>query len=433
MKKFILIALATLATAGAVAGFILRQPSDNRGGKATPRDDSPPLHFEPARDVMTTELSLEGQREFAFENLRENPLTVGIVFKECQCSRVQICLTPESWKKLDPQERQKRADDAALKWDTLEQDSQGFTVPARAAGLLRLAWKGKEVGDHRYAARFWIDDDGRRLNQTVEVPVHVVPPVYIRAENNRRRALVDVGVLKSGEERTARFLCFSTTRSSFSLTSAPPLPDTCLSYERAEPLTEGELKALDEQVGAPVRSGFRVEVKVHERVGDAQLDLGPFRRQVVWNTDVALGHQVSGIVAGSATGEVRLTGTNGKAFVDLGNVSPQNSAPVELTLESTDPQIELRLDEKHTLDILSVELVDGKSGKEAQEKKTWRIRVAFRKESAFHGKFPTQNRAGYDNDVACSVVFHVSRRAVPKDAAAVPLRRLYVPVHGVVP
>jgi hypothetical protein len=434
MTKLTLIALAAAAVVGAVLGIHYYRPKDNGGGTAAPRDDSPPLHFEPARDVMTTELGFEGERAFAFDNLRDNPLTVGVVFKECQCSRIQICLIPEDWERLDPQERQKRAGDPALKWDTLEQDSHGFTVPARAGGLLRLTWKGKEAGDHRFAARFWIDDDGRRLNQTVEAPVHVVPPVYIRAENNRRRAQADVGEMIDGEERTAWFLCYSLTRPSFKLTPAPPLADACLTYEAPEPLSERELKALEEQAGSSVRSGCRVAVKVHEKVGDiARLDLGPLRRIVVWNTDVAQGQQVSGIITGSVAGEVRLTGTKAKAFVDLGNVSPGKTAPIEFTLESTDPLIELSLDEKHTLDILTVELVDGKAGKESDNKKTWRVQVEFQKDSAFRGKFPTQNRAGYDNDVSCSAVFQISRRNARGDAPAKPVRRLYVPVHGVVP
>jgi hypothetical protein len=199
-------------------------------------------------------------------------------------------------------------------------------------------------------------------------------------------------------------------------------------------LSEAELKALSKEVGTPVLSGCRIDVKVQERVKDAMLDLGPFRRHVVWNTDVAPGHQVSGIVSGSVLGEVRLAEGNKKAYVDLGNISPDAPAPVTFTLESADPQIELTLDEKHTLDILSVEIVDGPSGRqEAEKKKSWRVRVVFRKDSGFHGKFPIQTRAGYDTDVVCSVVFQLSRRKSSGDSVSVPVRRLYVPVRGVVP
>jgi hypothetical protein len=432
MKKLILIALAALALAGAVVGFILHHSNDQDAGKSAAQDDSPPLEIEAAQETLTTEQGFEGQREFTFKNLRENPVTVGIVLKDCQCSRIQICLTPEEWKQLEPQEQRKRAVDPALHWETLEQDSQGFSVPPGAAGLLRLGWKGKDAGDHRFGARLWIDDRDKRLNQHVQVPVHVIPPVVIRSESNRRWPQADVGRMSNGEERTAKFVCYSVTRAKFTLTPAPPLPEPCISYEPPKPLSDAELKTLSEQTGKTVLSGCRVDVKVHERVKDSQLDLGPFRRHVVWNTDVAPGHQVSGIVSGNVLGEVKLAQTN-KTFVDLGNISPDKPTPITLTLESTDPQIELALDEKHTLDLLSVELVDGKAGKEAENKKTWQVRILFNKDSGFHGRFPIQTRPGYDTDVACSVVFQLSRKSPSGDSASDPVRRLYVPVRGVVP
>jgi len=431
MKKLLLGVLAALAVAGAVAGFLLHHPA--RTNSLPPRDNSPPLRIEQVDDAVTTEHGFDGQLEVSFENLRENPVTVGIVMKDCQCARVQICLTPEDWKSLDMQERRKRASDPSLKWMTLEQDNQGFAVPARAAGLLRLGWKGKDYTDQRYWARLWVDDRGNILKQLFEVPVHIVQPVYIRSEEQLRRSQVDLGRLTSGEERTARFLSYSVTRPKFSLAPAPPPTDKCLSYKTPEPLTDEELKALSKKNGTTVLSGYRAEVVVHERMGDAQLDLGPFRRLAIWNTDVAAGHQVTGIVSGSVLGEVRFTQPNGKAFVDLGNVSPKDPAPVIVTLESNDPQIELSLDEKHTLDILAVDLLDGKAGQEDQGNKRWRVRVAFRQDSGFHGKFPTQNRAGYDTDVACSIVFLLSRRPASGKGTAKHMRSLYIPVRGVVP
>ena len=431
MKKLLLVALAAVAVAGAVAGFVFHHPTDPN--PVPRRDNTPPLRIEEVKDAVTTEHGFEGQIEFPFENLRENLVTVGIVLKDCQCARVQICLTPEDWKPLDTQELRKRASDPVLKWETLEKDSQGFSVPARAAGMLRLGWKGKDFTDQRYWASLWVDDNGNRLNQRFEVPVHVVQPVYIRSEDQPKRSQVDLGRLNPGEGRTARFLCYSGTRPKFKLTPAPPQADPCLSYQTPQALTDAELKTLSQRASVQVLCGYRVEVIVHERIGDAQLDLGPFRRSAVWNTDIAKGHQLTGIVSGSVLGDVRLAEPVGKAFVDLGNISPNEPAPVTITLESNDPRIELTLDDKHTLDILAVELLDGKSGKENQDKKSWRARVVFRKDSGFHGKFPTQNRAGYDTDVACSIVIQVSRRSPSGDGISSPARRLYVPVRGIVP
>jgi hypothetical protein len=431
MKKLLLVTLAALTVAGAVVGFIFHHPTDPNS--APPRDNSPPLRIEEVKDSVTTEHGFEGQIEFPFENLRANAVTVGIVLKDCQCARVQICLTPEEWKQLAPEELRKRGADPALKWETLEKDSQGFSVPARAAGLLRLGWNGKDFADQRYWARLWVDDQGNRLYQRFEVPVHVVQPVYIRSEEQLKRSQVDLGRMNSGEERTARFMCYSGTRAKFTIAAKSTPSDPCLTYQAPQPLTEAELQVLSQKTGITVLAGYRVEVVVHERVGDAQLDLGPFRRSAIWNTDLAAGHQVTGIVSGSVLGEVRFIEPKGKAFVDFGNISLTDPAPVTFTLESTDAKLDLTVDDKHTLDILAVELLDGESGKQVEGKKRWQVRVVFRKDSGFHGKFPTQNRAGYDTDVACSIVFQLSRRPPSGDGNGSPVRRLYVPVRGVVP
>jgi hypothetical protein len=163
-----------------------------------------------------------------------------------------------------------------------------------------------------------------------------------------------------------------------------------------------------------------------------QLDLGPFRRQVSWTTDVAPGHAVHGTVSGSVLGEVKLVNAAGKEFVDLGKVAPNDPAPVTFALESNDSSLQLSIDEQSTLHFLAAELLDGKEGRPIQGGRSWRVRVRYRSDSDFRGPFPQRERQAYDSDVACSVVFHLSRQSTPEGANNQPFRRLFVPVHGVV-
>jgi hypothetical protein len=96
-------------------------------------------------------------------------------------------------------------------------------------------------------------------------------------------------------------------------------------------------------------------------------------------------------------------------------------------VESRDPQLELTVDEKRTLEFLRAEMLDGKEGKAAGDGRRWRVQVRMRKDALFRGDFP-KPRPGYDTAVACSVVFVVGRPG----AAGAPVRRLYVPVRGTV-
>src|SRR5262249_16948583 len=157
----------------------------------------------------------------------------------------------------------------------------------------------------------------------------------------------------AGEERTARFVSVSETRPHFTLTP-PPQTDPCLTYGPPQLLNGAELKVLGDKIGRPLLSGYRVTVAVRESARDARLALGPLHRQVVWNLDVAKGHQVIGIINGSVQGEVRLAEADGKSFVDMGKISASDPAPVTFTLESDDPRLEVTVDEKSTLDFLSV-------------------------------------------------------------------------------
>jgi hypothetical protein len=406
-----------------------QRPADTRPQASAgprPRDPGPTLRIEDKEDLVTAEPVLEGHRDMPFRNPGDRPLTVRLKETDCGCAHVQLCVAPAAWHELDSQQLVTRSGDPALAWQKLEKDGEGFTVPPRASGLLRLGWKTTQLGHHRFWAGLLVDDGGEPGYQRVEVPVHFVEPVRIRTEDDPNRTEIDVGRIGAGEERTARFLCFSLTRDKFTLTPSPAAADPCVSYGTPQPLTGEELEALSHKQDAAVRAACRVTVTVRERAGAARLDLGPFRRPLAWKTEVDTGFQVSAHVSGTVQGEVALAAPGDGAFVDLGTVSATDPKPLVCTLEGRDPQLELSVDGEKTVDFLKVELLDGKEGSAAGSGKRWRVRVLFRADSLFRGKFPERDRPGYDSPDLCSLVFIVARPG-PGDQ---PVRRLFVPVRG---
>lgn len=422
-RLFLTLALmvAILAVAGGVAGW--RWPG-RKLPAPTPREDGTPLVVEERGPFRTAESGVEGHHDFRFENTTDRPLTLGVEWKDCQCAQLQVWQSPDAWRALDADELRRRAADQAPGWQTLERDGQPYRVPPGAVGLVRLKWLGKKQGDQLFWASLWVDDAGTTTTQRVEILVHLVEPVRIRSEDDPKKSEVDLGPLSAGEQRTARFVCFSGTRDRFAL--SPPEPaDPCISYDAPQPLTPAELQALAAKVSGPVLAGYRVRVTVRERAGEALADLGPFRRPVAWKTDVAAGHELRAHVSGSVRGEVRLADPADKAGLDLGKASAGRHKAVTFTLTSDDPALQLSLDAEKTLEFLEVELLDSPDGMASGQGKTWRVRVRTRPDALFRGRFPQADRAGYDSPAACSVVLRVSRSGVF-------LRRLLVPVRGAV-
>jgi hypothetical protein len=449
-KKIVLVLVVAVAALGAGVGFVTLALSARRpAADSTPRPAVPSFVIEEEQDPVRAEAEVEGHRDLRFRNRGDRPVTVRLEETDCGCAHVLAWVAPEAWGGLGPQEFLKRAEELPPAWQTLEQGGKGFTAPPAAEGLLRLQWTTPSVGDHRFWARLGLDDGQDRGSRQVEVPVHLVALVRLRPEDGPDGGEVDVGRLNAGGERTARLLCYSQTRDKFTLLPAPPGNDPCVSYGTPQPLTREEMQALSGKVGTAVRAGYRVTVTVREQAGDNRLDMGPFRRRVVWKTDVIPGHQVSTHVNGTVRGEVWLAapltlpsppGGEGRVrgedeSVDLGLVLPTDPKPLIFTLHSSDPQLRLTLDGESTVEFLKVELLGPgeerdnlvKEGADAGGK-SWRVRVLFRTDSLFRGPFPNPARPGYDSAGLCSVVFFVSRQG----EAGQPPRRLFVPVRGTV-
>jgi hypothetical protein len=425
-KWIIVLIITVVALAAAIGLVVFMRPFWRHTVDSRPPEFVALLAVEENKEPVKVESGIEGHRDLPFRNRVDRPVSIRLEATDCDCAKVLIGVAPESCHELDAAELRKRATDSALAWQAVEKGGESFTLPPRAVGLLRMKWKTKGEGDHLFWASFWVEDGQSRGHQRVEVPTHFIEPVRVRVDGQFEKREIDVGTLKAGEERTVPFLCCSPTRDKFTLTSAPPRDDPFVTYGKPQPLTPEELQTLAEKTGAAVRAGYRVSVTVREKADDSRLDMGPFRRRIDWTTDIFPGHEVSTYVNGTVQGEVTLADSKGRTFIDLGTASAEALKPVTFTLESRDPQLRLAVDEEKTLDFLTVELLDGKEGKAAKAGKTWRVRIAFRTDSLFRGKFPNPDRRGYDSPGVCSAVFVVSRQG----SAASPVRRLFVPVRG---
>jgi hypothetical protein len=442
-KKMVLALVAALLVLGSGIGLVTVVLSGWRHAPGPPpRPAVPALVIEENKDPVRAESVVEGHRDVPLHNRADRPVTVRLEQTDCGCARVLVWVAPREWEGLGEEAFRERAATASRTstegrqagWQPLAPGGEAVTLPPRGHALARLKWETSSVGDHTFWARFWVDDGEDRGRRQMDVPVHFVAPVLLRPEDDPKGTEIDVGRLGAGEERTARLLCWSTTRDKVTLTPAPT-GDPHLLCAAPQPLTPEETRALSDKIGRAVRCGYRVTVTVRERADDTRLDMGPFRRRVVWKTDLAAGHQVSAWVNGTVRGEVWLSspssadgGEGGKeeAFVDMGTFLPADAAPMSFTLESHDPQLRLTVDEQNTVDFLKAEMLDGEDGKPTGGDKTWRVRIRFRADSLFRGPFPNRDRSGYDTAELCSVVFLVSR---PGQTGR-PARRLLVPVRG---
>jgi hypothetical protein len=418
-KKRAVVFLLVLLILGSGVGFVTVVLPAWRGSAS-------PLQIEEQKDAAAAESGVKGHRDLRFRNQTNKPLKLHLERSDCECAHLQVCVTPDEWKELDSQAFLKHATEPTLAWQTLERSGQPFLIPPRSHGLIRVAWRAFKVGASSIGIDLRVDDGQKEIPQHLETRVNVAEPVLLRSEGDPNATEIDIGRLQPGEERTARFLCYSITRDEFTLTPAPPENDPCIRYGSPEPLTSEELRTLSQKASAQVRAGYRVKITVREQADDHRLDLGPFHRRIVYKTDVYEDLRLNAYVNGTVMGEITLADSEGKDSIDFDTITPSDPKPVTFTLDSRDPQIQLSVDEERTIPFLKIELLDGKEGKPAEKGKRWQVRALFRKDALFRGEFPNPTRPGYDSADSCSLVFLLSRPGQSPSKE----RRLFVPVRG---
>jgi hypothetical protein len=427
-KQLVIVILAAVLLA---VGFAVRQVwlTSPTTGKPPPPPVTPtksPLEIVTDQGGLRYEEAYTaGHHSFRYRNTRNESVNVGINWKNCKCAGVEMCVAPAEWQSLDDADLAKRVEDKSLQWEELQKDGSGFTIPPHGVGWIRLSWKSdKGPGDQQFSADVWLYDQESGLGHTLTVPVSFVEPVRVRAEDNADIPDAYAGRMNAGEHGEAHFLLFSSTRNKFTLEPDPPKKDPLTTYGEPVPLTAKELKDFGLAHARTYLSGYRVAVTVHERAGDAQLDIGPFRRPVVWKSDaskVPIEAHVQGIVLGEV---VVASGEKNDPRVQMGAINPRRPAPLEFVLESDNPTVELTLDKDRTADFLKVETPDGTAGKlVGATTKSWTVTITFDPQSEFRGRFPDRERPGYEST---GVVFKITHAGAKKEQE----RRIKVLVSG---
>ncbi len=276
-----------------------------------------------------------GHHDFGFRNDGGGPVRVWLRAKSCACARVELRLSPGP------------ADDGRTTWQPLRQEGgDAVTVPAGAPGIVRLSWKGQELGPHRLSAELGTDPgtaDGSPI--TLEAVVNFVEPVQVGPEDDLQAPPGDdiwVGTLGPGASRTVRILAWSSTRADFALRGKRSA-DPCLVCGEPQRLAAAECGRLGRRDGKAVRGAYRVPVTVREQAADGtRMDLGRFRRRLEFAGDPAL-DPVSITLSGLVTGSVTVGSAADRGEIALGRFDRGRgkSGQITLTAEPGVPGLEV--------------------------------------------------------------------------------------------
>jgi hypothetical protein len=265
-------------------------------------------------DTREVEVKSHGRQDFRFQNPHDEPVELGLNSKGCKCAKVQaLVLSEEEESKLNAMEpaQVQQFLDTADRWQSIE-DPEGAgrlaAIPARRGGFVRLEWEAEQLGPERLWATVWARAQGqpksRGPDTRLEVPLTVVAPVRLSTTK------LDLPEVKAGQPQTAEFLCYSTTRPELKVTAVTEKTnDPCFvcSAKRLEGDEFQQAAKTLEQVTSKLVSVYRITVAVHQQApdGTAQLEFGPFQRELVLRTEEKdfpeLGIDVNGTVRGDIT------------------------------------------------------------------------------------------------------------------------------------
>jgi hypothetical protein len=432
----------------AVVVFIATYLKMNTGGFGTKPPPPPP----PESDVTlffprTTSLANEkdptgaewetgvpGHYDFWFQNPNDVPVTVGLSYKKCTCSKVEIALESSEWKTWEAKlalylmlTTQGSFDllgpaltggyewalpEPKRDWKALVEKDEGFEVPAGATGWVRIDWSSKKIGPDQLPVELWSHstDSGAPLTR-LSVTLIFVPPAGVEPRS------VDVGVISAERPQSAKrwVAAMSPTREVFTIAVAKE-SDPFVVCEPPLKLTEQNCRDATTKQRLRVKSGYSVPISVRERLDDGrQLDLGPFQLKVFFKTDVAeepLEFTIKGVVEG----EVTVLSPEGR--IQMGIFDAAFGEVKETVLESRNLDLNLEFDKAPSF--LKVEL--SKEPKITGGVKTWSLRVEV-PNRAVTGEFPRDDNSEY-RDCAIYLKIHDARTLSDQT------RRIRIPVSG---
>ncbi|GIW79267.1 MAG: hypothetical protein KatS3mg105_1074 [Gemmatales bacterium] len=335
-----------------------------------------------------------GHVDFLFENPQSIPVELGMKEKNCKCSKVEVLL-------LSSEEKRRYSEKApaagqvgwaasglgnllaglheqitrtsflaeTARWQELQRDGGNQVIlPGNRSGVVRLSWQGRQPGPQRVKVVLWYrpqSEAAKAKFETLEALVTFVEPIMA----DRRE--IDVGELTAGTQRTASFLCFSSTRAYFDLTARDRFGHPCIQCA-VTPLNGLQLPAKlgPDAAPFPVLCAYRVDVTIRERsaAGDV-LPLGPFSRIIeLMGDDLFEPLQVS--VKGVVHGDIKLITNRDRDRIELGDFAASAGVEQTVFLQTERAQTELQLASKYP-QYLEVELTKEKvAGR-------WKLKVAI--------------------------------------------------------
>jgi hypothetical protein len=302
----------------------------------------------PERPAVT-EVSVEGHHEFWFENPTNGPVQVWLYHKNCKCTKVELAVLPDELKGLSKAELDRHANDPKLDWHILgPDDTKGVTVPAHAAGGVRMNWKRDTVGPEKLVAELR-NETGTTSGEPIDlyVSLDVVPALLVGPENNLNQppqnTELQVETMYSGDTRTLSLICWSATRSRFGL-KAEPTGDACVECGKPQPLGKDERERLGKRDGKPVLCGYRIPVTLRERTEDGkQFDLGRFRRHLKFTSDAGV-EPATVTLAGFVRGEVTVGTPDDHDMVLLGSFERKDGKTKSIPLTTPEANLNLTLE-----------------------------------------------------------------------------------------
>jgi hypothetical protein len=367
----------------------------------------PVTNVEVARDFA---LYAQGHCNFWFHNPQQRAIELGLVRTNCECTGVEMSLfspeampTPEDWTQFQSSAVGGRASTIGvgvdglqgalvrgwmaeadlhrrlgekLRWQALDQQHSA-RVPSGATGLLRINWEAKKLLEQtdKLLVELWTRPAGgsetRTIGPQITIPMRFVRPVRLEPESTQ----FDAGVVGYGRTPVLRFACWSSTLPHFEVKARADSP--CLVVV-CKPLT-GEnavrLAQVARQRDTEVLCAYEVEVTVHDHLGNAQLDLGPFRQAVHFSGDVPGADSYPVVsITGVVKGDVNVTapGVNETEEVEnqivLGSFRADKPKAVRARVEAQRPGVvvslpapEKRFEPSSLKDILEVRLVERKA------------------------------------------------------------------------
>ncbi|HEY1861933.1 MAG TPA: hypothetical protein VGG61_16345 [Gemmataceae bacterium] len=372
------------------------------------------------------ECHVPGSYDFSIESLDDQPLPVGLWYSSCKCTKVEIALASDEWKKWNDSLFRWARPEPARDWRLLSDKSAIVVIPPHATGWVRVNWKIDAPGPHMLKVQLWTHDpESATPRIELIMPVQVVFPAILEELTK------SAGVLtaEQGEATPAEFICWSATRSSLNVKAAEG-SDPFLILGKPIPLTFDERKQLEERLKVRALCAYRLLVTVRDRLEDGRpIELGPFRRHVYLQIDdekkpfVDDGTEPLKVtLTGRVKGDLAVLAPDGQDQIEMGNKG-YFDAPFgdvkEATLETTNLDMSLVLDKNKTASFLKVDL---KEPKVVGGVKTWGLRVEVPGKKVA-GVFPREDNPDY-RDSAIYLITTDAKK--PSDKP----RLIRIPVSG---